>query len=573
MADDARAMGLLQKDPDAIKLFVGQIPKHMESDALLPLFSEFGDIFDLTIIRDKQTGVHRGCAFLTFCTRASAEAAIQALHGNRKLAGAVNALQVRAAEAQAEREVKLFVGMVASTADEEDVRGIFSVYGEIREVHIIRNADGSNKGCAFVKYASREHAAAAIDALNEQMTMEGAPRPLLVRFADSSKRGAHPLRGAGDSSPYWSPAAGAIASPAASATNPYGEDSGGAYAAAAPADYAGAAAAAAYAAKYGAPMQQQQQQQASAEQSPPPPPSQQQQQQQQRDHPSRPQEGPARSNLFIYHWPADLTDADLATAFASFGNVISAKVYMDRLTNESKGFGFVSYDNPESAAVAIAHMNGFAIGNKRLKVQYKRESGGAAAAAPVPALAAAAVPQQQQQQQQQQAGFAAPQGGGGYAGYCAPQGNFNSGQQQQVDFNLNSSQGGIYTTPPRGGYGGAGGFLGDGGMVASPYAAQGMMPMAMAPRYYAQPGAAAPAPAPAPAGYVRVAPQHAALLAAQQQHMMAQQHAALALQAQQHQQQAAALQAQHALQLQQHQQHQQQMQLPYGHMRGALYSS
>ena len=40
----------------------------------------------------------------------------------------------------------------------------------------------------------------------------------------------------------------------------------------------------------------------------------------------RPQEGPAGSNLFIYHLPHDLTDADLATAFASFGNVISAKV-------------------------------------------------------------------------------------------------------------------------------------------------------------------------------------------------------------------------------------------------------
>jgi RNA recognition motif. (a.k.a. RRM, RBD, or RNP domain) len=40
----------------------------------------------------------------------------------------------------------------------------------------------------------------------------------------------------------------------------------------------------------------------------------------------RPQEGPAGANLFIYHLPHDLTDADLATAFASFGNVISAKV-------------------------------------------------------------------------------------------------------------------------------------------------------------------------------------------------------------------------------------------------------
>jgi CUG-BP- and ETR3-like factor len=57
----------------------------------------------------------------------------------------------------------------------------------------------------------------------------------------------------------------------------------------------------------------------------------------------RPREGPAGANLFVYHLPHDLTDADLATAFNPFGNVISAKVYVDRNTGESKGFG--KYDS------------------------------------------------------------------------------------------------------------------------------------------------------------------------------------------------------------------------------------
>ena len=90
--------------------------------------------------------------------------------------------------------------------------------------------------------------------------------------------------------------------------------------------------------------------------------------------PPRPREGPAGANLFIYHLPIDLTDADLATAFNPFGNVISAKVYVDRYTGESKGFGFVSYDSVMSAELAIEQMNGFQIGNKRLKVQHKRVS-------------------------------------------------------------------------------------------------------------------------------------------------------------------------------------------------------
>jgi RNA recognition motif-containing protein len=49
--------------------------------------------------------------------------------------------------------------------------------------------------------------------------------------------------------------------------------------------------------------------------------------------------GPPGANLFIYHLPRDLTDADLATLFANFGNVISAKVFVDKKTSDSKGFG------------------------------------------------------------------------------------------------------------------------------------------------------------------------------------------------------------------------------------------
>ena len=58
--------------------------------------------------------------------------------------------------------------------------------------------------------------------------------------------------------------------------------------------------------------------------------------------------------------------------FSPFGNVISAKVFIDKVTNLSKCFGFVSYDSPMEAQSAIQAMNGFQIGTKRLKVQLKR---------------------------------------------------------------------------------------------------------------------------------------------------------------------------------------------------------
>ncbi len=50
-------------------------------------------------------------------------------------------------------------------------------------------------------------------------------------------------------------------------------------------------------------------------------------------------------------------------------------MFKDKATAQSKGFGFVSYDNAVSAQSAISAMNGMQIDGKRLKVELKKAKG------------------------------------------------------------------------------------------------------------------------------------------------------------------------------------------------------
>ena len=87
--------------------------------------------------------------------------------------------------------------MTSRNADEDSIRDLFSPFGVIKEIYIIRNADGSNKGCAFLKFEDNDSALAAIEALNDKVTMEGATRPLIVKFADTKARRNRPRTAAG----------------------------------------------------------------------------------------------------------------------------------------------------------------------------------------------------------------------------------------------------------------------------------------------------------------------------------------------------------------------------------------
>jgi len=72
-------------------------------------------------------------------------------------------------------------------------------------------------------------------------------------------------------------------------------------------------------------------------------------------------------NIFIKNLDPAVGHKELYDTFSAFGNILSCKVAMDE-TGASKGFGFVHYENAESADGAIRTVNEKVLGSKKVFV-------------------------------------------------------------------------------------------------------------------------------------------------------------------------------------------------------------
>lgn len=73
------------------------------------------------------------------------------------------------------------------------------------------------------------------------------------------------------------------------------------------------------------------------------------------------------TNMYIKNFGDALNDQSLSEMFAAYGKIVSAKVMVDE-SNKSRGFGFVSFKDPEYAERAVVGLNGTAVGGREVYV-------------------------------------------------------------------------------------------------------------------------------------------------------------------------------------------------------------
>ncbi len=85
------------------------------------------------------------------------------------------------------------------------------------------------------------------------------------------------------------------------------------------------------------------------------------------------------TKLFVGGLSWGTTDDDLRGAFERFGDISEAKVILDRESGRSRGFGFVTFNESDSASTAIAEMDGTELDGRSIRVNEaidKRAGGG-----------------------------------------------------------------------------------------------------------------------------------------------------------------------------------------------------
>ena len=76
-------------------------------------------------------------------------------------------------------------------------------------------------------------------------------------------------------------------------------------------------------------------------------------------------------SIFVGNLPWSVGDEELKAKFEEFGAVISARIVTDKMSNRSRGFGFVDMEDAD-AEKAVSAMTGYKWGDREITVNEAR---------------------------------------------------------------------------------------------------------------------------------------------------------------------------------------------------------
>ncbi|XP_078280270.1 ELAV-like protein 1 [Rhinoraja longicauda] len=315
MAEDCKDHG---DDNARTNLIVNYLPQNMTQDELRSLFGSIGEVESAKLIRDKVAGHSLGYGFVNYVDAKDAERAINTLNGLRLQSKTIKVSYARPSS-DSIKDANLYVSGLPKTMTQKDLEQLFGRYGRIITSRVlVDQVTGMSRGVAFIRFDRKSEADEAINNLNGHKP-PGSVEPITVKLAanPNQKTNASLL-----AQLYHSPAR-----------------------------------------RFPGPLHHQAQRFRFSPMSV--------------DNMSSLSgvnvggHNPSGWCIFIYNLGQDADEGILWQMFGPFGAVTNVKVIRDFNTNKCKGFGFVTMTNYEEAAMAIASLNGYRLGDKILQVSFK----------------------------------------------------------------------------------------------------------------------------------------------------------------------------------------------------------
>ncbi|XP_014663470.1 PREDICTED: DAZ-associated protein 1-like isoform X2 [Priapulus caudatus] len=143
------------------KMFVGGLSWKTTQESLHIYFSKYGEVVDCVVMKNPETGKSRGFGFVTYKDPSCLETVLSIqphlLDDKQIDPKACNPRGSQKKTSHVTKGKKIFVGGLAPTASENDLREFFSKYGNVTEVSIMYDQQKQrSRGFGFVSFDSEE---------------------------------------------------------------------------------------------------------------------------------------------------------------------------------------------------------------------------------------------------------------------------------------------------------------------------------------------------------------------------------------------------------------------------------